>query len=357
MKHKILLQYVLIFLVSLAMLTGCGSSSSSSGGGDDNMSTPAMTQDESEDESSTPTETTQSSETTEIDANITKIKGYLIDSPLAGVTYSCDGSEGLTDDEGMFECIAPPVTFKIGNLTLGTLTSFTSDGKVYPQDLLGLSRTNFTDSRLKLLARLLQSLDDDGVIADKIMITQGVRDGITDVQNFKDMSQSDVEALLSGIGKSLPKECGALKHLGASVSCNSDGSYYVPSGGGGGSASGGTPPITQKNNLKITLKTTEKIAGYEVHLKFTNDTPSSASMDNSFLGTTGRTVNNLGADINSSTKEVKFGGFTFGSQEGVTGEFDILTFNTKDSKGQVSIIKQSCVDKDANDISCDIEIK
>jgi hypothetical protein len=120
--------------------------------------------------------------------------------------------------------------------------------------------------------------------------------------------------------------------------------------------SGGSDSSDSKN-YKATLKTTEKIAGYEVHLKFTNDTPSNVTIDNSFLGTTGRTVNNLGADINSSTKEVKFGGFTFGSQEGVTGEFDILTFKTKDSKDQVSIIKQNCVDKDANDISCDIEIK
>jgi hypothetical protein len=177
-----------------------------------------------------------------------KTKGYLIDSPLAGVTYSCDGSEGLTDDEGMFECIAPPVTFKIGNLTLGTLTSFTSDGKVYPQDLLGLSRTNFTDSRLKLLARLLQSLDDDGVIAEKITITQGVRDGITDVQNFKDMSQSDVQSLVSGLGKTFVKECEALKHLGASVSCGSDGGYMVSSSGGSLSG-GGTTTSTQKTTI------------------------------------------------------------------------------------------------------------
>jgi hypothetical protein len=110
------------------------------------------------------------------------------------------------------------------------------------------------------------------------------------------------------------------------------------------------------NNLKITLKTTEKIAGYEVHLKFTNDTPSSASMDNSFLGTTGRTVNNLGADINSSTKEVKFGGFTFGSQEGVTGEFDVMTLKSSDSQSEITITKKSCIDKDANDIACDITI-
>ena len=67
-------------------------------------------------------------------------------------------------------------------------------------------------------------------------------------------------------------------------------------------------------------------------------------------------MNNLGADIDSSTKEIKFGGFTFGDREGVTGEFDILTFQTTDSKSQVSIMQKSCLDKSANNISCDIEI-
>jgi len=119
--------------------------------------------------------------------------------------------------------------------------------------------------------------------------------------------------------------------------------------GGGGSSN--------QSNYKIHLSSTEKIAGYEVHLKFTNDTPNSATIDNSFLGTTGRTVNDLGADINSSNKEIKFGGFTFGTQEGVAGEFNILKFKTEDSKSEILIIKQSCIDKDANDISCDIEIE
>jgi len=188
-----------------------------------------------------------------------------------------------------------------------------------------------------------------------IKIEQSVRDGITTVQDFKDMSQSDIASLLNLLGKNFVEECGAMKHLGnSSLTCNDDGSYYVYV------APVATPtPIPQKNNLKITLKTTEKIAGYEVHLKFTNDTTtkSNLSINNSFLGTTGRTVDDLGADINVTTKEVQFGGFSFGNQEGVTGEFDILTFKSSDSLSQISIIKESCVDKDANDIACDIEIK
>ena len=79
-------------------------------------------------------------------------------------------------------------------------------------------------------------------------------------------------------------------------------------------------------------------------------------MDNSFLGTTGRTVKNLGADINTTTKEIKFGGFTYGNQEGVTGDFDVMTFKSADSQSQITITEKSCTDKDANDIACDVEI-
>ena len=120
----------------------------------------------------------------------------------------------------------------------------------------------------------------------------------------------------------------------------------------------GTSGSDDKNSLKVTLKTTEKIAGYEVHLKFTNDTPTQSNvvMNNSFLGTTGRTVNDLGVDINSTTKEIKFGGFSFGNQEGVAGDFDVMTLKSADSQNQITITKQSCIDKDANDIACDVEI-
>ena len=229
-------KYIFVFVISLFVLTGCGGNGSS--GGESNGTALSTEQNGSvDDNGSTPT----------AENNLTKTKGYLIDSPLQGVTYLCDGNEALTNASGMFECLNPPVTFKIGGLTLGTLTEFTADGKVYPQDLLGLARTNFTDSRLKLLARLLQSLDDDGDIDTKITITQSVRSGITTTQDFKDMSQSDVQSLLSGLGKSLVAECGALEHLGANVTCNSDGSYYVY-----------TPPVSTPTPTPTPTNTTNK---------------------------------------------------------------------------------------------------
>ena len=354
MQFNKTLSYVFVALLSLSLLTGCGNGSSKNTSAVENNSSQENNATQAEHGENNTTQENNSSQ--EAESNLTKTKGYLIDSPLQGVTYLCDGEEGLTNAEGMFECVNAPVTFKIGNLTLGTLTAFTADGKVYPQDLLKLARDSYSNSRLKLLARLLQSLDDDGKIKDKISITQSIRDAISKEQNFKDMSANDVSSLLSGLGKTFVEECGAMKHLGdKSVTCNSDGSYYVDTY---------VPPVvtptpaTQKHNYKVILKTTEKIAGYEVHLKFTDNTSiqSDVVMNNSFLGATGRTVNNLGADINRTTKEIKFGGFTFGNQEGVTGEFDVMTLKSKDSQGEITITKKSCIDKDANDIACDVKI-
>ena len=116
--------------------------------------------------------------------------------------------------------------------------------------------------------------------------------------------------------------------------------------------------VAPKHNYKITLKTTEKIAGYEIHLKFTNDTAieSDVVVNNSFLGTTGRNVMNLGPDINSTTKEIKFGGFTFGSQDGIVGNFDVMTLKSADSQSLITVSYKSCIDKNADEIACDIEV-
>jgi hypothetical protein len=108
----------------------------------------------------------------------TTASGYLIDSPIAGVNYSCNGKASATptDAQGAFECTSLPVIFSVGTLTIGQINEFTADKKVYPQDLLGLSRTNFTDSKLIALTRFLQSLDDDGNYEELINITKATSD-------------------------------------------------------------------------------------------------------------------------------------------------------------------------------------
>jgi len=438
---------------------------------------------------------------------VTPIRGHFIDSPVEGISYICDGELRVTDSNGTFECISPPITFKLGDLTLGVLEEFTADGRVYPQDLLGIPRDNFTYKGLKLFARLIQSLDDDGNISENILIEEDIAEQITIDRYIGEMQEEEVRELVESLGKVFIEECIALKHLGANVKCNSDGSYdlssdfdendknstdtpsiptptplptpevtpvkdtippviilngmrkisiykgdeykelgaraednvdgnltskivitgkvdttkvgkyeikYSVKDRAGNEASvirvvqvkdrrdvispiiiptstptptptstptptptstptstptptptptpTSTPIPTQtlnniKNNFQIVLQTIDAIAGYEVYLKFTDDTPDSLIIDNSFLGKNGRNVVDLGPDINKSTKEVKFGGFSYGTQEGVSGEFNIANFTTADNKDEIFIIKKSCVDKDANDVDCNIEIK
>ncbi len=152
------------------------------------------------------------SASTEIPTQIAQ-KGYLLDSALFGVTYRCDGKESLTNEDGLFECVTPPVSFNIGGLKLGTITVFTADTKVYPQDLLGLKRDDFADEHLKLLARLLQSLDDDGDIETTITIEPSLRDALMKEQNFTALSETDIDILLQKLEKPFVTEESALKHL------------------------------------------------------------------------------------------------------------------------------------------------
>ncbi len=109
-------------------------------------------------------------------------KGYLVDSPIAGVSYSCAGVQKLayiTDATGRFECTSVnswPIIFSIGTLGIGQIVELPSDGKVYPQDLLDIDRSNFTDTRLIALTQLLQSLDDDGSYDEVININKSTSD-------------------------------------------------------------------------------------------------------------------------------------------------------------------------------------
>jgi len=142
-----------------------------------------------------------------------KVVGYLVDSPIEGVDYDCiEEGNGTTDKDGKFECNKLPVTFKIGGLELGSVSSLSDDSKVYPQDLVGVSRENFTDNRLILLTRFLQSLDDDGIISERITIEKEIGEKFS-ITEFSDLSEDEIKDLLTQVDKSLVGRDSALSHL------------------------------------------------------------------------------------------------------------------------------------------------
>jgi hypothetical protein len=92
----------------------------------------------------------------------TTVSGQLIDGYVAGAYYICaDGVESITTLNGEFSCDALPVTFKVGDITLGEVTNLPDDKHVFPQDLVGVDRSDTNNSQVLAMAQLLQSLDSD----------------------------------------------------------------------------------------------------------------------------------------------------------------------------------------------------
>lgn len=89
-------------------------------------------------------------------------KGYFIDAAVKGLKYvNEDGSTGYTQADGSFNYAGGKVTFYVGDIEVGSISSLPSDNNVLLQDILNLSRTNTTDSKLLNVATFLQSLDTD----------------------------------------------------------------------------------------------------------------------------------------------------------------------------------------------------
>lgn len=89
------------------------------------------------------------------------VEARLVDAPVSGVDYVCENNVvGRTGAFGQFSYIRNTrCSFKIGNISLGTIATFPSDNIVTPYDLAGVSRVNTLDSNAIAIAQLLQSID------------------------------------------------------------------------------------------------------------------------------------------------------------------------------------------------------
>ena len=212
MKKNIILSSITI--VALASLIGCGSSSSG-------------------------------------DSSTT---GHLVDSAVSGASYSCGDVNGTTDKDGTFTCKSLPVTFSIGSVKLGTISSLPSDGKIYPQDLAGVKRSDTNNTKVKKLAQFLQSLDKDHNASNGITIDSALASKVK--KNITDWEGVDMEAYLYDIDSDMHvvSEDDAIKHLGEQFSAN-----HQSSGNGDNSSTGG-------KNLIDTIDA-RHLAGYTLKME------------------------------------------------------------------------------------------
>jgi C-terminal processing protease CtpA/Prc len=149
-------------------------------------------------------------------SKVTTITGTFVDSPVEGLRYVCSsGSQGTTNSNGQYICNdGDRVKFYIGDVYLGDVKAqkeFITPYTVFPDD---------NDAAINL-ARLLQTLDEDGNPDNDITLDMNQVKKLPKTLNFK-ANNFETQAQNS-LGKALRNRDDSIKHLQASIA-NSSGS-------------------------------------------------------------------------------------------------------------------------------------
>ncbi len=117
----------------------------------------------------------------------------LIDDFVSGVkvVYSNGSADSYTDANGKFPYTDGSVEFFVGDVKLGTVNAVPVDGKIFLQDIIGVPRTDTTNTDVIKLGRFLQSLDSDPS-TDAIEINQ------TNFDLFEDPNDTETNLLDNG---------------------------------------------------------------------------------------------------------------------------------------------------------------
>ena len=121
----------------------------------------------------------------------TTATGYFLDN-AEGLNYRAGEISGITDSDGAFTyAVGEPIAFAIGDITLGTASA--GDAIITPVDLV-LDAEDETNTQVANIARLLQSLDDDGDYANGISINSAVRVTANRTMNISSMDRAEFGA-------------------------------------------------------------------------------------------------------------------------------------------------------------------
>lgn len=126
--------------------------------------------------------------------------GTLTDSVVTGIQYTTSaGFSGTTNAQGHFKYNSgETVTFKLGSLTLGTITATGTVATITPIELATAGGVTNQDKVLNLLV-LLQSLDSDGDASNGITIPSAVTAALTStVAAALDLTQTSTTFASSG---------------------------------------------------------------------------------------------------------------------------------------------------------------
>ena len=139
------------------------------------------------------------------------VSGQLVDNYVQNVDYICgDGTQGITDANGSFECSSLPIEFKLAGLKLGQIDTMTSDRQIFPQDLVGVPRTETVNSEVVAMARFLQSCDEDNNTQNGIKIRDVIKEQFALEVEF---NADDIDAYASDANITLIEENASIEHL------------------------------------------------------------------------------------------------------------------------------------------------
>ena len=203
--------------VTLA-LVGCGGS----GGGSSTSSSSAPTPSSSSASSSSEVPASSSSSSSSSSVSATAVTGVFVDSAVGGIGYRTTpgGIEGTTNSEGEYQFEeGDSVVFFIGDLELPAVAA---KGIVTPLDIANTDDLN--SPMVVNIARLLQSLDEDGDASNGISIPAAAASVATQVDfdvSVEDFAASEgVISLVANSGSTttaLISAEAATAHLDASV--------------------------------------------------------------------------------------------------------------------------------------------
>ena len=148
---------------------------------------------------------------------------YLSDAAVQGVEYSGPTGDGLTEKGGVFLASEGVFEFSIGGTTLGSirLDSRWEDSHVTPADFMGVD-----EPQVITIARIVQGLDNDGMLQNGISISQNTRENASDVLRSRlALSSLGVRVIVGTGSYTLPAKDEAEDHLVATRKCLFSGGY------------------------------------------------------------------------------------------------------------------------------------
>ncbi len=138
----------------------------------------------------------------------------VVDSTVGGIEYQCAGLIQYTKADGNIKCYHLPLGFKVGEIKVGILYDIPADGIIFPQDMLGVKRTELTNEDVKKITMLLQTVDEDNNPENGITITKETRKKLDDFIDLQKVSLAELQDYLEAkLNKPVVSQEKAIKHL------------------------------------------------------------------------------------------------------------------------------------------------